>query len=80
MELLFLSKEDVDSLQLGLQDIIDVIEAGLKPGRTSQRERILFWHKGFAVSDVVLGHLIYQRAREMSVGTPLELYRDPQDM
>jgi alanine dehydrogenase len=59
---------------------IGEIVAGLKPGRTSQGERILFWHKGFAVSDIVLGHLAYQRAREMGVGTPLEFYRDPQDM
>jgi ornithine cyclodeaminase len=59
---------------------IGEIVAGLKPGRTSQEERILFWHKGFAISDIVLGHLVYQRAREMGVGTPLVYYREPRDM
>jgi ornithine cyclodeaminase len=59
---------------------IGEIVADRKPGRTSQQERILFWHKGFAVSDIVLGHLAYQRAREMGVGTRLEYYRHPQDM
>jgi ornithine cyclodeaminase len=59
---------------------IGEIVAGQKPGRTSQQERILFWHKGFAVSDIVLGHLAYQRAQEMGAGTPLEYYRHPRDM
>jgi alanine dehydrogenase len=59
---------------------IGEIVAGLKPGRTSQQERILFWHKGFAISDIVLGHLVYQQAREKGVGTPLVFYREPKDM
>lgn len=59
---------------------IGEIVAGLKPGRTSQEERILFWHKGFAISDIVLGHLVYQRAQEMGVGTSLVYYREPCDM
>ena len=59
---------------------IGEIVAGLKPGRNSQEERILFWHKGFAISDIVLGHLAYQKAREMGVGTPLVYYREPRDM
>jgi ornithine cyclodeaminase len=59
---------------------IGEIVAGLKPGRTSHEERILFWHKGFAISDIVLGHLAYQKAREQGVGTSLVYYRDPRDM
>jgi ornithine cyclodeaminase len=59
---------------------IGEVVAGLKPGRTSEQERILFWHKGFAISDIVLGHLVYQRARELTIGTPLVYYRDPRDM
>ncbi len=59
---------------------IGEIVAGLKPGRTSDDERILFWHKGFAISDIVLGHLAYQKALEKGVGTPLVYYRDPRDM
>ena len=30
IEILFLSKEDVDALDLGLQEVMDAIEAGLK--------------------------------------------------
>lgn len=59
---------------------IGEIVAGLKPGRGSPQERILFWHKGFAVSDIVLGNLAYQKARAKGVGTLLNYYRDPQDM
>ena len=59
---------------------IGEIVAGLKPGRQSQDERILFWHKGFAVSDIMLGHLAYQKAVERGIGTWLPYYRQPQDM
>ncbi len=59
---------------------IGEIVAGLKPGRESESERNLFWHKGFAISDIVLGHLAYQRAREQRIGTPLAYYSSPQDM
>jgi alanine dehydrogenase len=59
---------------------IGEVVAGLKPGRGSQQERILFWHKGFAVSDIVLGNLAYQRACEKGVGTLLSYYREPHDM
>ena len=59
---------------------IGEIVAGLKPGRQSQEERILFWHKGFAVSDIMLGHLAYQKAVERGTGTWLPYYRRPQDM
>jgi alanine dehydrogenase len=59
---------------------IGEIVAGRKPGRESPRERILFWHKGFAISDIVLGHLAYQKARAKGIGTVLSYYRRPRDM
>jgi ornithine cyclodeaminase len=58
---------------------IGEIVAGLKPGRETPLERILFWHKGFAVSDIMLGHLAYQKARAAGIGTLLSYYRQPQD-
>jgi len=58
---------------------IGEIVAGLKPGRTDEEERICFWHKGFAISDLVVGHLLYTRAREMGIGTPLTYYEEPKD-
>lgn len=59
---------------------IGEVVAGLKPGRESEQERILFWHKGFAVSDIVLGNLVYQKAVKQGVGTWQSYYREPKDM
>ena len=42
--------------------------AGLKPGRVQGDDIIVFWHRGFAVSDVVLGNFIYERAVTENVG------------
>jgi ornithine cyclodeaminase len=59
---------------------IGEVVAGLKPGRESQEERIVFWHKGFAVSDIVIGHLAYEKAREKGIGTLLSYDSAPRDM
>ncbi|MDX1512459.1 MAG: ornithine cyclodeaminase family protein [Gammaproteobacteria bacterium] len=59
---------------------IGEVVAGLKAGRESPEERIIFWHKGFAISDIMIGHLAYEKARQKGVGTPLIYYRDPKDM
>jgi alanine dehydrogenase len=52
---------------------IGEITAKLRPGRENAQERILFWHRGFAVSDVVLGDWIYRRALSERVGIRLKL-------
>jgi len=59
---------------------IGEIVAGRKPGRESEQERIVFWHKGYAVSDVMIGHLAYERALDKGIGTKLTYYADPRDM
>ncbi|MFQ6024108.1 MAG: ornithine cyclodeaminase family protein [Acidiferrobacterales bacterium] len=59
---------------------IGEIVAGLKPGRESSQERILFWHKGFAVSDIMIGNLAYEKACEKGIGTLLGYYQSPRDM
>jgi alanine dehydrogenase len=59
---------------------IGEVVAGVKPGRESQDERILFWHKGFAVSDIMLASLAYQKAKDKGIGTLLPYYRSPRDM
>jgi len=51
------------------------IVAGRLPGRESPQERILFWHRGLATTDVALAHLIWRRAEERNLGTVLT-YRD----
>jgi alanine dehydrogenase len=47
---------------------IGEIVAGQRPGRESDDEVIVFWHRGFAISDIVLGHLAYRRALDEGVG------------
>ncbi len=52
---------------------IGEITAGLRPGREGADERILFWHRGFAISDVMLGDWIHRCALAERVGTRLKL-------
>ena len=48
------------------------IAAGHAPGRERPEERILFWHRGLATTDVSLAYLILRRAQEEGVGTVVE--------
>jgi ornithine cyclodeaminase len=50
---------------------IGEIVAGRVSGRERDDETIVFWHRGFAISDIVLGALALERARAVGVGTPL---------
>jgi ornithine cyclodeaminase len=52
---------------------IGEIVTGRKPGRERPDERIVFWHRGFAISDLMLGNLIYERAVAAGAGTRLVL-------
>lgn len=47
------------------------IVAGLKPGRTSEDETNLFWHRGLSLSDIALGHAMLEKARSMKIGQRL---------
>lgn len=49
------------------------IVVGERPGRESDDERILFWHRGLSLSDIALGHAMLERARRLGVGQALEL-------
>lgn len=55
------------------------VVAGLKPGRESEGERIVFWHRGFAISDIVVGHALLARAEAQGVGTMLTLFDMPDE-
>jgi ornithine cyclodeaminase len=50
---------------------IGQVVAGLRPGREHDDELIVFWHRGFAISDIVVGHLALERAHAAGVGTVL---------
>jgi ornithine cyclodeaminase len=50
---------------------IGQIVCGMKPGRESDEETILFWHRGLSTTDVALGAAMVEKAREMNIGQRL---------
>jgi alanine dehydrogenase len=56
-----------DNLHAELGQIV----AGARSGREREDERILFWHRGLATTDLAVGQLLYERAAERGVGTLL---------
>ena len=50
---------------------LGAIVAGLRPGRESDTETILFWHRGLSSSDIALGSAILDKAGEHSIGQTL---------
>ena len=51
-------------------ELADVL-VGRVPGRERDDERILFWHRGLATTDVALAQLLVERARERGLGTEI---------
>jgi alanine dehydrogenase len=49
------------------------IVVGDRPGRESDDERILFWHRGLSLSDIALGHTLLEKARAMGIGRTFDL-------
>ncbi len=47
------------------------VVAGVKPGRETEAERILFWHRGLSLSDIALGHAMLEKAKQLGVGQRL---------
>jgi ornithine cyclodeaminase len=47
------------------------IVAGHRSGRERQEERILFWHRGLATTDLAVAHLVWRRAEALGLGTLL---------
>jgi alanine dehydrogenase len=47
------------------------IVAGLRPGRESDEETILFWHRGLSLSDIALGHALLAKAAAVGAGQRL---------
>ena len=50
---------------------IGQVVAGLRPGRESDEETILFWHRGLSISDIALGYAMLEKARHKKVGQRL---------
>lgn len=51
--------------------------AGLHPGRTHNRQRILFCPIGLGLHDMINAKRLYDLAREKDVGTTLRLWDEP---
>ncbi len=50
------------------------IVAGMKPGRQSDDETNLFWHRGLSLSDIALGHAMLEKAKRLGIGQRLRYY------
>ncbi|GAC1636257.1 MAG: ornithine cyclodeaminase family protein [Chloroflexota bacterium] len=47
------------------------IVAGHLSGREDPQERILFWHRGLATTDVAVAHMVWKRAEALDAGSVL---------
>lgn len=47
------------------------IVAGLRPGRESDEETILFWHRGLSTNDIALGCAMLEKAGKLGIGQKL---------
>jgi len=68
-------RRHVDTDKLSLETLhaeLGEIVAGKKTGRENDEERILFWHRGLSLNDIALGHLIYEKAQSLGLGTMIE--------
>ena len=53
---------------------IGEIVAGKLPGRERPDETIIFWHRGFAISDIVLGKYLLEKAAAQGTGLTLQMF------
>lgn len=58
---------------------IGEVTCGAKAGRADADGRIVFWHRGFAISDVMLGAHILDSAASKDIGTVLNLFDLPDE-
>jgi ornithine cyclodeaminase len=67
-------RQHVDSDKLTEETLhaeLGQIVAGLKPGRQSESETNLFWHRGLSLSDIALGHALLEKAKRQGIGQNL---------
>lgn len=64
----------VDAGKLSAQTLhaeLGQIVAGFKPGRQSDQETNLFWHRGLSLSDIALGAFMLEKAGRLQLGQRL---------
>jgi alanine dehydrogenase len=54
--------------EMNLYAELGQIVAGVKPGRESDSETNLFWHRGLSLSDIALGAAMLDKARRTGIG------------
>jgi ornithine cyclodeaminase/alanine dehydrogenase-like protein (mu-crystallin family) len=67
-------RQHVDSGRLhegNLHAELGQIVAGKRPGRASDDETILFWHRGLSITDIGLGHAMLTKANSLKAGQVL---------
>ena len=67
-------RRHVDLVRLTEQNLhaeLGQIVAGLRPGRESPEETILFWHRGLSLSDIGLADVILKKAADLGLGRTL---------
>jgi alanine dehydrogenase len=57
--------------EAGVHAELAEIVIGRKPGRESEQEKILFWHRGLSLSDIALGSAMLNKALSLGVGQTL---------
>ena len=70
-------RRHVDAGKLSLETLhaeLGEIVAGKKLGRENEQERILFWHRGLSLNDIALGHLIWEKAKKLGLGTMIDYH------
>ena len=66
------SHVDLDKItEMTLHAELGQIVAGVRRGRESDQETILFWHRGLSLSDIALGHALLTKAEAMQLGQTL---------
>lgn len=76
VELEYLGGPAIVEPALSDDEILNAVEAGLiaagvKPGRESAEQTILFWHRGLATSDIAPGAYMLEKARGKGLVTRL---------
>jgi alanine dehydrogenase len=67
-------RQHVDSGRLhegNLHAELGQIIAGARPGRETDDETILLWHRGLSITDIALGHAMLTKAKAMAIGQVL---------
>jgi alanine dehydrogenase len=67
-------RQHVDSDRITEENLhaeLGQVVAGKSPGRESDDETILFWHRGLSLSDIALGKAMLEKAEEKKLGQSL---------